>query len=109
MAPARSVQGIRRSPTRVSDGTAAPPFRKARLAGAAGRDAVLHPGRAVRGDSAGHAEGEMIPATWRRGVVAVVGVGENGGAATRPLSRAGVHAYARDAADLHDRVEWLVH
>src|SRR2546426_2775052 len=31
-----------------------------------------HPGRAVRGDRVGHAEGEMIPATWRRSVVAVV-------------------------------------
>src|SRR5207302_1958648 len=102
LAPAATRQGIRGRPSRVSDGAAAPPFRKARLAGAAGRDAVLHPGRAVRGDSAGHAEGEMIPATWRRGVVAVVGLGKSGVAATRLLSREGVHVYASDAADRPD-------
>src|SRR3989475_3141416 len=44
----------------------------------------------------------MIPATWRRGVVAVVGLGKSGVAATRLLSREGVHVYASDAADRPD-------
>src|SRR2546427_3518911 len=33
-----------------------------------------------------------IPATWRRSVVAVVGLGESGGAATRLLAREGVRS-----------------
>ena len=41
----------------------------------------------------------MIPETWREGVVAVVGLGKSGVAATRLLARAGVRVYASDAAD----------
>jgi UDP-N-acetylmuramoylalanine--D-glutamate ligase len=43
----------------------------------------------------------MIPETWRRGggVVAVVGLGKSGVAATRLLAREGVRVYASDASD----------
>lgn len=44
----------------------------------------------------------MIPATWRRSVVAVVGLGKSGVAATRLLAREGVAVYASDAADRPD-------
>ena len=41
----------------------------------------------------------MIPEPWRRGVVAVVGLGKSGVAATKLLARAGVRVYASDASD----------
>ncbi len=43
----------------------------------------------------------MIPDAWRRkgGVIAVVGLGKSGVAATRLLARAGVRVYASDASD----------
>ncbi len=41
----------------------------------------------------------MIPDAWRRGVVAVIGLGKSGVAATRLLARAGAHVYASDASD----------
>ena len=41
----------------------------------------------------------MIPDAWRRGVVAVVGLGKSGVAATKLLARAGVRVYASDASD----------
>src|SRR5437016_549702 len=42
----------------------------------------------------------MIPEAWRgRGVVAVIGLGKSGVAATRLLAREGVRVYASDAAD----------
>jgi len=41
----------------------------------------------------------MIPESWRQGVVAVVGLGKSGVAATRLLAREGVRVYASDAAD----------
>ena len=44
----------------------------------------------------------MIPATWRRSVVAVVGLGKSGVAATRLLAREGVPVYASDAAERPD-------
>ncbi|HXF94824.1 MAG TPA: UDP-N-acetylmuramoyl-L-alanine--D-glutamate ligase [Gemmatimonadales bacterium] len=40
----------------------------------------------------------MIPESWRRGEVAVVGLGKSGVAATRLLARQGVRVYASDAA-----------
>jgi UDP-N-acetylmuramoylalanine--D-glutamate ligase len=40
----------------------------------------------------------MIPDAWRRGTVAVIGLGKSGVAATRWLARAGVRVYASDAA-----------
>ncbi len=40
----------------------------------------------------------MIPAAWKDGVVAVIGLGRSGVAATRLLARAGVRVYASDAA-----------
>ncbi|HET7791085.1 MAG TPA: UDP-N-acetylmuramoyl-L-alanine--D-glutamate ligase [Gemmatimonadales bacterium] len=40
----------------------------------------------------------MIPDAWRRGVVAVLGLGKSGVAATRLLARAGVRVYASDAS-----------
>jgi UDP-N-acetylmuramoylalanine--D-glutamate ligase len=40
----------------------------------------------------------MIPDAWRRGVVAVVGLGKSGVAATRLLAKHGVRVYASDAA-----------
>jgi UDP-N-acetylmuramoylalanine--D-glutamate ligase len=40
-----------------------------------------------------------LPDTWRRGVVAVVGLGKSGVAATRLLVRDGVRVYASDASD----------
>jgi UDP-N-acetylmuramoylalanine--D-glutamate ligase len=40
----------------------------------------------------------MIPAAWKAGVVAVIGLGRSGVAATRLLARAGVRVYASDAA-----------
>jgi UDP-N-acetylmuramoylalanine--D-glutamate ligase len=40
----------------------------------------------------------MIPERWRNGVVAVVGLGKSGVAATRLLARAGARVYASDAA-----------
>ncbi|HVH10184.1 MAG TPA: UDP-N-acetylmuramoyl-L-alanine--D-glutamate ligase [Gemmatimonadales bacterium] len=40
----------------------------------------------------------MIPEAWRRGIVAVVGLGKSGVAATRLLAGAGVPVYASDAA-----------
>ena len=42
----------------------------------------------------------MIPEAWRgNGVVAVVGLGKSGVAATRLLAREGVRVYASDASD----------
>ena len=42
----------------------------------------------------------MIPAAWRgNGVVAVIGLGKSGVAATRLLAREGVRVYASDASD----------
>ena len=41
----------------------------------------------------------MIEDAWRRGVVAVVGLGKSGVAATRLLAREGVAVYASDASD----------
>ncbi|HVH69451.1 MAG TPA: UDP-N-acetylmuramoyl-L-alanine--D-glutamate ligase [Gemmatimonadales bacterium] len=41
----------------------------------------------------------MIDDRWRRGVVAVVGLGKSGVAATRLLAREGVAVYASDASD----------
>ena len=41
----------------------------------------------------------MIPDAWRRGEVAVVGLGRSGIAATRLLVQAGVRVYASDASD----------
>jgi UDP-N-acetylmuramoylalanine--D-glutamate ligase len=41
----------------------------------------------------------MIPATWRGGVVAVVGLGTSGVAATKLLAREGVRVYASDSSD----------
>jgi UDP-N-acetylmuramoylalanine--D-glutamate ligase len=41
----------------------------------------------------------MIPDEWRRGVVAVIGLGKSGVAATRLLAREGVGVYASDASD----------
>src|SRR2546422_5184920 len=41
----------------------------------------------------------MIPESWRQGVVAVVGLGKSGVAATRLLAREGVRVYASDASD----------
>jgi UDP-N-acetylmuramoylalanine--D-glutamate ligase len=46
----------------------------------------------------------MIPDAWRRGEVAVVGLGRSGIAATRLLAHAGVRVYASDAA-AHPRGE----
>jgi len=40
----RRTEGVRRRAPGVSHGAAAPPLREAGLGGAAGRDAVLHPG-----------------------------------------------------------------
>ncbi len=40
----------------------------------------------------------MIPESWRNGVVAVVGLGKSGVAATKLLARAGARVYASDAA-----------
>src|SRR5205085_10129808 len=51
------------------------------------------------GDRPRDAEGEMIPEPWRHGVVAVVGLGKSGVAATKLLARAGVRVYASDASD----------
>src|SRR6266571_2857960 len=99
LAQAAPGEGVRRRAPGLPHGAAAPPLRKAGVGGAAGRDAVLHPGRAVRRNRAGDAEGSMIPENWRQGVVAVVGLGKSGVAATRLLAREGVRVYASDAAD----------
>ncbi|HEY6807311.1 MAG TPA: UDP-N-acetylmuramoyl-L-alanine--D-glutamate ligase [Gemmatimonadales bacterium] len=40
----------------------------------------------------------MIPDAWRRGVVAVIGLGKSGVAATRLLAREGARVYASDGA-----------
>ncbi len=40
----------------------------------------------------------MIPESWRNGVVAVVGLGKSGVAATKLLARAGARVYASDVA-----------
>jgi len=40
----------------------------------------------------------VIPDGWRRGTVAVIGLGKSGVAATRLLAREGAHVYASDAA-----------
>ncbi len=44
----------------------------------------------------------MIPDAWRRGVVAVVGLGKSGVAATHLLAREGARVYASDASDHPD-------
>jgi UDP-N-acetylmuramoylalanine--D-glutamate ligase len=41
----------------------------------------------------------IVPDAWRRGVVAVVGLGKSGVAATRLLAREGVRVYASDGSD----------
>src|SRR6267142_318893 len=105
MAEAPLRQGIRRRPQGLSNGSAASSFRKTRLGGAAGGDAFLHPGGAVRDDCAGDAQGTMtqplVPDAWRRpgGVVAIIGLGKSGVAASRLLAREGVRVYASDASD----------
>ncbi|HYS60867.1 MAG TPA: UDP-N-acetylmuramoyl-L-alanine--D-glutamate ligase [Gemmatimonadales bacterium] len=54
----------------------------------------------MRGDRARDVKGAMIPEAWRgRGVVAVIGLGKSGVAATRLLAREGVRVYASDASD----------
>src|SRR6267143_337255 len=91
MAEAPLRQGIRRRPQGLSNGPAASSFRKTRLGGAASRDALLHPGGAVRDDCAGDAQGTMtqplVPDAWRRpgGVVAIIGLGKSAGAAAEAL------------------------
>src|SRR5882672_5020819 len=95
MAEAPLRQGIRRRPQGLSNGSAASSFRKTRMGGAAGGDALLHPGGAVRDDCAGDAQGTMtqplVPDAWRR---------PGGGvAASRLLAREGVRVYASDASD----------
>src|SRR5205807_943945 len=75
------------------------PLREARVGGAAGGDAILYPGGHVRGDRPRDPQGAMIPDAWRRGVVAVVGLGKSGVAATQLLAREGVPVYASDASD----------
>jgi len=51
----------------------------------------------------------MIPEPWRHGVVAVVGLGKSGVAATELLARAGVRVYASDASDHPYGGDALVH
>ncbi|MBI1967113.1 MAG: UDP-N-acetylmuramoyl-L-alanine--D-glutamate ligase [Gemmatimonadetes bacterium] len=41
----------------------------------------------------------IVPEAWRRGVVAVIGLGKSGVAATQLLAREGVRVYASDASD----------
>jgi UDP-N-acetylmuramoylalanine--D-glutamate ligase len=41
----------------------------------------------------------ILPAAWRKGVVAVVGLGKSGVAAARHLAREGVRVYASDGSD----------
>src|SRR5207237_8659072 len=82
-----------------SHGAAASPLREARVGGAAGRDAVLHPGGHVRGDRPRDAEGEMIPERWRHGVVAVVGLGKSGVAGSKLLARAAERVCASHASE----------
>ena len=41
----------------------------------------------------------MIPEAWRRGEVAVVGLGKSGVAASKWLAAQGLRVYASDAAD----------
>jgi len=41
----------------------------------------------------------IVPEPWRRGVVAVIGLGKSGVAATRLLAREGVRVYASDGSD----------
>src|SRR5205085_8924786 len=96
MAPWQRIRGCASPLPRAA---ATSPLREARVGGATGRDAVLHPGGHVRGDRPRDAEGEMIPEPWRHGVVAVVGLGKSGVAATKLLARAGVRVYASDASD----------
>ena len=40
-----------------------------------------------------------LPEAWRKGVVAVIGLGKSGVAATRLLAREGVRVYASDGSD----------
>jgi UDP-N-acetylmuramoylalanine--D-glutamate ligase len=49
----------------------------------------------------------MIPEAWRRGEVAVIGLGRSGIAATRLLAHAGIRVYASDAAAHPDRAASL--
>src|SRR5689334_17062 len=63
-----------------------------------GGDALLHSRRVVRHDRARDTQGAMIPESWRSGVVAVVGLGKSGVAATRLLAREGARVYASDAS-----------
>ncbi len=53
----------------------------------------------MRGDRARDTESALIPEEWRRGGVAVIGLGKSGVAATRLLAREGVGVYASDASD----------
>src|SRR3989454_329027 len=96
---AAARQGIRGRPQGLPHGPVAPPLREAGLGRAAGGDAVLHPRRAVRRDRPRDAEGAMIPDAWRRGEVAVVGLGKSGVAATTLLARERVRVYASDGAE----------
>lgn len=41
----------------------------------------------------------LVPDAWRRGVVAIIGLGKSGVAASRLLAREGVRVYASDASD----------
>jgi UDP-N-acetylmuramoylalanine--D-glutamate ligase len=41
----------------------------------------------------------LVPEAWRRGVVAIIGLGKSGVAAARLLAREGVRVYASDASD----------
>jgi UDP-N-acetylmuramoylalanine--D-glutamate ligase len=41
----------------------------------------------------------LVPDAWRRGIVAIIGLGKSGVAASRLLAREGVRVYASDASD----------
>src|SRR5258706_14510141 len=70
------------------------------MGGAVGGDAVLNSLSLVRDDCPRDAQGAMkLPDAWRKGVVAVVGLGKSGVAATRLLVREGVRVYASDSTD----------
>ena len=92
-ARARVRAGAPRLPARA----AAPSLRDEGVERVAGRGALLDHRHPLRVPRAEHAQAAMIPAAWRAGEVAVVGLGQSGGRGASCSRATGVRVYASDA------------
>ncbi len=90
---------VRRVPSRLPDGAAAPPLREARLGRIDGGGAVLDPGHLLRAGGARHPQAAMSRIDdWQAAgrEVSVAGAGRSGTAAARLLAARGIPVYLSD-------------